>query len=96
MFSRVRVAPAPAEDAELPWVQETDTKGDKMTRTSRIVDDVQTHYNHLTTEHRKLHDEIEQSEYWAPDADLKHLKQRKLKIKDELEMLKTKLKTYTN
>ena len=67
-----------------------------MTRTSRIVDDVQPHYNHLTTEHRKLHDEIEHSQYWAPDADLKHLKQRKLKIKDELEMLKTKLKTYTN
>ena len=67
-----------------------------MTRTSQIVEDVQTHYNHLTTEHRKIHDKIEHCQYWAPDADLKHLKQRKLKIKDELEMLKTKLKTYTN
>ena len=80
---------------ELPWVQVTDTKGDKMTRTSQIVDDVANHYNHLLTEHRKLHDEIEHSQYWAPDADLKHLKQRKLKVKDELEMLKVKLKTYT-
>lgn len=66
-----------------------------MTRTSQIVDDVANHYNHLLIEHRKLHDEIEHSQYWAPDADLKHLKQRKLKVKDELEMLKVKLKTYT-
>ena len=80
----------------LRWDQVTDTKGDKMTRTSQIVEDVATHYNHLLTEHRKLHDEIEHSQYWAPDADLKHLKQRKLKLKDELEMLKVKLSTFTN
>lgn len=81
---------------ELPWVQVTDTKGDKMTRTSQIVEDVATHYNHLLTEHKKLHDEIEHSQYWAPDADLRQLKQRKLKLKDELEMLKVKLSTFTN
>ena len=80
---------------ELPWVQVTDTKGDKMTRTSQIVEDVATHYNHLLTEHKKLHDEIEHSQYWAPDADLRQLKQRKLKLKDELEKLKVKLKTVT-
>ena len=80
---------------ELPWVQVTDTKGDKMTRTSQIVEDVATHYNHLLTEHKKLHDEIEHSQYWAPDAKLRQLKQRKLKLKDELEMLKVKLKTVT-
>jgi uncharacterized protein YdcH (DUF465 family) len=67
-----------------------------MTRTSQIVEDVANHYNHLLTEHKKLHDEIEHSQYWAPDADLKHLKQRKLKLKDELEMLKVKLKLYTD
>ena len=81
---------------EQPWVQVTDTKGDKMTRTSQIVEDVATHYNHLLTEHKKLHDEIEHSQYWAPDADLRHLKQRKLKLKDELEMLKVKLSTFTS
>ena len=81
---------------EQPWVQVTDTKGDKMTRTSQIVEDVATHYNHLLTEHKKLHDEIEHSQYWAPDADLRQLKQRKLKLKDELEMLKVKLSTFTN
>lgn len=80
----------------LRWDQVTDTKGDKMTRTSQIVEDVATHYNHLLTEHKKLHDEIEHSQYWAPDADLRQLKQRKLKLKDELEMLKVKLSTFTN
>ncbi len=66
-----------------------------MTRTSQILQDVTHHYNHLVHEHRKLHDEIEHSQYYAPDADLKHLKQRKLKLKDELEMLKVRLKTFT-
>ena len=67
-----------------------------MTRTSQIVEDVANHYNHLLAEHKKLHDEIEHCQYYAPDADLKHLKQRKLKLKDELEMLKVKLKLYTD
>ena len=67
-----------------------------MTRTSKIVEDVANYYNHLLTQHKKLHDEIEHCQYWAPAADLKHLKQRKLKLKDELEMLKTKLKTFTD
>jgi len=67
-----------------------------MTRTSQIVEDVTNHYNHLLTTHKKLHDEIEHCQYWAPSADLKQLKQKKLKIKDELEMLKTKLKIFTD
>jgi uncharacterized protein YdcH (DUF465 family) len=67
-----------------------------MTRTSQIVEDVANYYNHLLTQHKKLHDEIEHCQYYAPDSDLKHLKQRKLKLKDELEMLKTKLKIFTD
>ena len=66
-----------------------------MTRTSQIVEDVANHYNHLLAEHKKLHDEIEHCQYYAPDSDLKHLKQRKLKLKDELEMLKVKLKLFS-
>lgn len=64
-----------------------------MTRTTQLVDNLKNHHDHLLAEHRKLHDEIEHCQYWAPDSDLKHLKQRKLKIKDELEMLKVKLRT---
>ena len=55
-----------------------------MTRTSQIVEDVATHYNHLLTEHRKLHDEIEHSQYWAPDSDLKHLKLNDLNLQMSL------------
>jgi len=66
-----------------------------ISTTSRIISDVANHYNHLLVEHRKLHDEIEHCQYWAPDGDLKHLKQRKLKLKDKLEALKVKLKTFT-
>lgn len=66
-----------------------------MTRTTQIVEDVAIHYNHLLTEHRKLHDEIEHSQYWAPDADLRQLKQRKLKLKDEIQNLQVNLKTFT-
>ena len=80
---------------ELPWVQVTDTKGDKMTRTDKIVEDVNNHYNNLVCEHKKLHDEIEQCQFYAPDDDLKQLKMRKLKLKDEIQNLQANLKTFT-
>ena len=65
-----------------------------MTRTSKIVEDVANHYNHLLVQHKKLHDEIEHCQYWAPAADLTNLKKQKLKLKDEIEQLKTSLQTF--
>ena len=66
-----------------------------MTRTDMILEDVTNHYNSLVHEHEKLHQEIEQCQYYAPDADLKNLKIKKLRLKDELERLKTNLTTFT-
>jgi uncharacterized protein YdcH (DUF465 family) len=62
-----------------------------MNRTDAILEDVTNHYNNLVHEHKQLHNEIEQCQYYAPDADLKNLKIKKLKLKDELERLKTNL-----
>jgi hypothetical protein len=67
-----------------------------MTRTSKILEDVTNHYNRLKVEHKKIHDELEQCSFYAPDADLKHLKQKKLKIKDEMEDFKRTLKIFSN
>jgi uncharacterized protein YdcH (DUF465 family) len=65
-----------------------------MTRTDMILEDVTNHYNSLVHEHEKLHQEIEQCQYYAPDADLKNLKIKKLKMKDEIERLKTNLSSF--
>ena len=64
--------------------------------TSAILTDVATHYNQLVDEHQKLHTEIEHCQYYAPDADLKILKKKKLRLKDEIEQLKIHLTNLTS
>ena len=59
--------------------------------TSVILEDVANHYNNLVNQHQKLHTEIEHCQYYAPDADLKKLKVQKLRLKDEIQLLKNKL-----
>ena len=59
--------------------------------TSVILEDVTNHYNHLVDEHKKIHEEIEHNQYYAPDALLTNLKKKKLKLKDEIHLLRTKL-----
>jgi uncharacterized protein YdcH (DUF465 family) len=63
--------------------------------TSVILTDVTNHYNQLVDEHHKLHTEIEHCQYYAPDDDLKTLKKKKLRLKDEIEQLKIHLKNLT-
>ena len=59
--------------------------------TSVILEDVTNHYNQLVDEHKKIHAEIEHNQYYAPDALLTNLKKKKLKLKDEIHLLRTKL-----
>ena len=47
--------------------------------------------NQLVNEHHKIHEEIEHNQYYAPDALLTNLKKKKLRIKDEIQLLKTQL-----
>ena len=63
--------------------------------TGTILTDVTNHYNQLVNEHHKLHTEIEHCQYYAPDADLKTLKKKKLRLKDEIEQLKNHLNNLT-
>ena len=63
--------------------------------TSTILTDVTNHYNQLVDEHHKLHTEIEHCQYYAPDDDLKTLKKKKLRLKDEIEQLKINLTNLT-
>ena len=63
--------------------------------TSAILTDVANHYNQLVDEHHKLHTEIEHCQYYAPDDDLKTLKKKKLRLKDEIEQLKNHLNNLT-
>ena len=63
--------------------------------TSAILTDVTNHYNQLVDEHHKLHTEIEHCQYYAPDDDLKTLKKKKLRLKDEIEQLKIHLNNLT-
>ena len=58
--------------------------------TAVILEDVTNHYNHLVDEHKKIHEEIEHNQYYAPDALLTNLKKKKLKLKDEIHLLRTK------
>ena len=63
--------------------------------TSIILTDVANHYNRLVDEHQKLHTEIEHRQYYAPDDNLKLLKKKKLRLKDEIEQLKLNLNSIT-
>jgi hypothetical protein len=60
-------------------------------KTNSIIEDVTNHMNQLVNEHHKIHDEIEHNQYYAPDALLTNLKKKKLKLKDEIEVLRNKL-----
>ena len=66
-----------------------------MTTTGKIIEDTSNHYNQLVDEHKKLHTEIEHCQYYAPDAELTKLKKQKLRLKDEIEMLRLSLMTLT-
>jgi len=59
-----------------------------------IREDVTNHYNNLVHAHERLHKEIEQCQHDVPDTDLKHLKIKKLRLKDELQRLKTNLVSF--
>ena len=65
-----------------------------MNRTDPILEDVANHYKNLVHELRKLNQEIEHCQYYAPHADLKNLKVKKLRLKDEIERLKNNLTSY--
>ena len=65
-----------------------------MNRTDAILEDVANHYNNLVHEPQKLHQEIEHCQYYAPHADLKNLKVKKLRLKDEIQRLKNNLTSY--
>ena len=64
-----------------------------MTTTGKIIQDTSNHYNQLVDEHKKLHTEIEYCQYYAPDAELTSLKKQKLRLKDEIELLRTSLQS---
>ena len=62
-----------------------------LAKTNSIIEDATNHMNQLVNEHHKIHDEIEHNQYYAPDALLTNLKKKKLKLKDEIQLLRTKL-----
>ena len=62
-----------------------------MSTTGKIIEDAANHLNHLVDKHKRLHTEIEHCQYYAPDDDLKTLKKKKLRLKDEIEILRNKL-----
>ena len=67
-----------------------------MNRTDAILEDVTTHYKNLVHEHKQLHLEIENCQVlYTTDVKLANLKKKKLRLKDELERLKTNLATFT-
>jgi hypothetical protein len=67
-----------------------------MNRTDAILEDVTNHYNNLVHEHKQLHQEIENCQVlYTTDVELANLKKKKLRLKDELERLKTNLTTIT-
>ena len=60
-------------------------------KTNSIIEDATNHMNQLVNEHHKIHEEIEHNQYYAPDALWTNLKKKKLKIKDEIEVLRNNL-----
>ena len=74
----------------------TATKGETMhDTTAHILTDVTNHMNNLAAEHKKLHNEIEHNQYWAPDSELSTLKKKKLRLKDEIQYIKDNLITLS-
>jgi len=62
-----------------------------MSTTGKIIEDATNQLNRLVDKHKKLHTEIEHCQYYAPDAELTDLKKQKLRLKDEIEHLRTSL-----
>jgi len=66
-----------------------------MTKTDKIVEDVTFHFNHLTAQHKTLHQLIERAPSWMPDEHLTNMKQKKLRIKDQMENFRHTLENIT-
>ena len=65
--------------------------------TSRILEDVTNHYNHLIVSHRKLDKEIEEKyKTHEPDQVIKALKLNKLHLKQEIEEIRSNLQAMIN
>ena len=65
--------------------------------TSRILEDVTNHYNHLIVTHRKLDKEIEEKyKTHEPDQVIKALKLNKLHLKQEIEEIRSNLQAMIN
>ena len=64
-----------------------------MNTTGKIIEDAANQLNDLVDKHKKLHTEIEYCQYYAPDAELTSLKKQKLRLKDEIELLRTSLQS---
>jgi|TARA_Y100000310_G_C20601006_1_gene773017 hypothetical protein len=62
-----------------------------MNTTGRIIVDATNHMNYLVSKHQKLHKEVEESIHTTDDLELKKLKVEKLRLKDDIERLKTSL-----
>lgn len=63
-----------------------------MNTTGKIIEDAANHLNHLVDRHKNLHSEIEHCQYYAPDAELTNMKKQKLRLKDEIDLLRVALK----
>ena len=60
--------------------------------TSRILEDVTNHYNHLIVEHQKLDKEVTRlHETFQPDHVVKAAKLNRLHLKQEIEIIKDNL-----
>ena len=59
-----------------------------MSTTGKIIADAANHLNHLVDKHKRLHTEIEHCQYYAPDAELTTMKKQKLRLKDEIDLLR--------
>ena len=59
-----------------------------MSTTGKIIEDAANHLNHLVDKHKRLHTEIEHCQYYAPDAELTTMKKQKLRLKDEIDLLR--------
>ena len=63
-----------------------------MNTTSRILQDVANHYNHLIVEHQKLDKEVTKlHDTYQPDHVIKAAKLNKLHLKQEIEEIRSNL-----
>ena len=65
-----------------------------MTTTSRILQDVAHHYNHLIVEHQKLDKEVARlHDTYQPDHVIKAAKLNKLHLKQQIEEIRSNLQS---